>query len=221
MDFTCAVTNSSIPSVRVSEESCSNQFDESACAEIQQLKAGVQVGSRESIDEAPKSTTRHCNGVQPVDDDVLYDKPIISHGKPASGGEKDSDDVNLEGVDPSTLFDDPGYTEGLRIIQGSQPSTEPEVDESTNTGSISMQTSVPQLQRVQSKDPELEPGRVAETQSLSLQLGKVPGMKSSINSLQLLNFDDSELEELDPVVASCLRTPILSDTDDEIAISEV
>ena len=61
----------------------------------------------------------------------------------------------------------------------------------------------------------------SKMQTLSVQMGRVPGIKSSIDSLALLDYDDSELNELDPVIASCLKSPNLSDTDDEIAISEV
>ena len=219
-DFTCAITDSSVPSVRVSVEGSSHQSREASVdAESHWLKASVQEGSRESIVEAAKSITLHHDGLQPVDDDILYDKPIISHGKPSSAGAKDSDDLKLDGVDPRTLFDDPDYTKGM--MQGSQPQQQPaEQNKTSDARAVSTQTFVP-LKREQRKAQELDPGREAETRSLSVQLGQVPDMKSSINSLELLNFDDSELDELDPMVASCLRTPIMSDTDDEIAISEV
>ena len=67
----------------------------------------------------------------------------------------------------------------------------------------------------------LESSKSPKIHTLSVQMNRVPGMKSSIDSLALLDYDDSELSELDPMIVSCLRSPNLSDTDDETTTSEV
>ena len=109
-------------------------------------------------------------------------------------------------VDLTALFDDPGYTKGMMQAGNGGKSKNSE-------SQIPTQQHLP-LQR-------LESSSAPKSQTLSVQMSRVPGMKSSIDSLALLDYDDSELNELDPMIASCLRSPNLSDTDDEIAISEV
>lgn len=110
-------------------------------------------------------------------------------------------------VDLTALFDDPGYTKGMMLAGN---------DGNPKDGA-ECQQSRPQRLPLQN----LESSSGPKMRSLSVQMSQAPGMKSSIDSLALLDYDDSELNELDPMIASCLRSPNLSDTDDEIAISEV
>ena len=145
------------------------------------------------------------------DDDVVYDQPVIKQGKSSSAvGDKDGgcDDIKVPGiVDLSALFDDPGYTKGLNLAgDGGDPKNG---------------ESQPPTQRKLSTQRRTSHSNVPKMQTLSVQMTQMPGMKSSIDSLTLLDYDDSELNELDPMIASCLRSPNLSDTDDEITISEV
>jgi hypothetical protein len=145
------------------------------------------------------------------EDDVVYDKPVIKQGRSLSVAGVKDDDIKVPGiVDLSALFDDPGYTKGLNLA-GSDG--DPKNSESQLPTQRKLST--------HKRTSNLESSSAPKMQSLSVQMGRVPGMKSSINSLALLDYDDGELNELDPMIASCLRSPNLSDTDDEIVISEV
>lgn len=148
------------------------------------------------------------------EDDVVYDQPVIKQGKSSSaGGVKDGgcDDIKVPAiVDLTTLFDDPGYTKGLNLASDGG-------DSKNSESQLPIQRKV----STQKHTSNLGSSSAPKMQTLSVQMSRAPGMKSSIDSLALLDYDDSELNELDPMIASCLRSPNLSDTDDEIAISEV
>ena len=150
------------------------------------------------------------------EDDVVYDKPVIKQGKgPSAGGGVKAggcDDIKVPAiVDLSTLFDDPGYTKGLNLAG------EGGGDSKNSESQLPIQRKLSTQKRTSNSESSKSP----KMHTLSVQMNRVPGMKSSIDSLALLDYDDSELSELDPMIASCLRSPNLSDTDDEIAISEV
>ena len=171
--------------------------------------SSAQEGSQERI-EGQQHSLRSAE-----DEEVVYDRPIISQGI-------GSNDIKLEGVDPSTIFDDPGYTEGM-MMHKNQPQNLSE-DDHQPSNDLSLQQLVPLKQATavaHSEGSENGSGTVEVVQTLSVQMSQAPAMKSSINSLSLLNFDEDELGNFDPVVASYFRTQTLSDTDDEIAISEV
>ena len=147
------------------------------------------------------------------EDDVVYDKPVIKQGRsPSLAGIRD-DDIKVPGiVDLSALFDDPGYTKGLNLAGN---------DGDSKNSESQLPAHVQRKLSTHKHTSNLENSSAPKMHSLSVQMGRVPGMKSSIDSLALLDYDDSELNELDPMIASCLRSPNLSDSDDEIAISEV
>lgn len=148
------------------------------------------------------------------EDDVVYDQPVIKQGKSSSAsGVKDGgyDDIKVPGiVDLTALFDDPGYTKGLNLASDGG-------DSKNSESQLPIQWKV----STQKHTSNLGSSSAPKMQTLSVQMSRAPDMKSSIDSLALLDYDDSELNELDPMIASCLRSPNLSDTDDEIAISEV
>lgn len=150
---------------------------------------------------------QHDLQMSAVKDDVVYDKPVIKQGRsPSVTGIRD-DDIKVPGiVDLSALFDDPGYTKGLNLAGN---------DGDSKNSESQLPVHVQRKLSTHKRTSNLESSSV---HSLSVQMSRVPGMKSSIDSLALLDYDDSEL---DPTIASCLRSPNLSDTDDEIAISEV
>ena len=178
---------------------------------------GLWEGNGKLNDSRSASTTQGGD-VLIVEQDVVYDQPIVLHKKqPPDGAENDDNDVDLEGVDLRTLFDDPGYTKGMMKQSQSHALSAQEYTPQTDLQAANSLTHNIQMH----SNKVWEDGAEPEMKTLSVQMGRVPVMKSSINSLSLLDYDDSELDELDPVIASCLRTPYLSDTDDEIAISEV
>lgn len=179
----------------------------------------VQKGNREQNDvQHNPFIPIHC-GIQAEDEDVLYDQPIISHRNQSSDETENGDDndVDLKGVDPRMLFDDPGYTEGMLKQRDSLglPAQENTPGDDL-LGANSLQLLTPGQQVGRSTDEVLK--TAPEMQTLSEKIGRVP---VSFNSLSLLDYGENELNDLDPVVASCLKTPNLSDTDDEIAISKV
>jgi hypothetical protein len=160
----------------------------------------------------PSITSRqHDLQTSTADDDIVYDKPVIKQGRSLSVAGVKDDDIKVPGiVDLSALFDDPGYTKGLNLAGN-------DGDPKSSESQLPTQRKLSTHKRTSN----LERSSAPKMQSLSVQMGRVPGMKSSINSLALLDYDDGELNELDPMIASCLRSPNLSDTDDEIVISEV
>lgn len=173
--------------------------------------SSAQEGNQERI-EGQQHSLRSAE-----DEEVVYDRPIISQGI-------GSNDIKLEGIDPSTIFDDPGYTEGM-MMHKNQPQNLPE-DGHQPSNDLSLQQLVPLKQATavthsEGSENGSTSGTIEVVQTLSVQMSQAPAMKSSINSLSLLNFDEDELGDFDPVVASHFRTQTLSDTDDEIAISEV
>ena len=179
---------------------------------------GVQEGNREQYDVQPNPFTTIHPRIQVEDEDVVYDQPIALHKQQSSDmAENDNDNdeiVDLKDVDPRMLFDDPGYTEGMLKQRQSQ-----DLELPTQENLMSKQLLTTGQQVGKSTDGMLN--TAPEMQTLSEQTSLLPGMKSSINSLSLLDYDENELSDLDPVIASCLRTPNLSDTDDEITISKV
>ena len=189
---------------------------------------GIQEGNREQNDVQPNPFIAIHHGIQAADEEVVYDQPIILHNKQSSDtAENDNDNndiVDLKGVDPRMLFDDPGYTEGM-LKQRQSQDLELAVPAQENTpgadlmavDSIQLLTTAQQVGQSTNEVLNTAP----EMQTLSAQISHLPGMKSSNNSLSLLDYDENELNDLDPVNASCLKTPNLSDTDDEIAISKV
>lgn len=187
----------------------------------QLILEGVQKGNREQNDGQSNPLT-----AMPADEDVVYDQPIVLHKKQSSDmaeNDNDNDDiVDLKGVDPRMLFDDPGYTEGMLKQRQSQDLELP-TQENTPGADLTVANSKQLLTMGQEvgKSTDEMLNTAPEMQTLLEQTGHLPGMKLSINSLSLLDYDENELNDLDPVIASCLRTPNLSDTDDEIAISKV
>ena len=170
------------------------------------------------------SSGRVSGHLQPSYEDVVYDQPIVLQGKPSSGGAEYGDELELGGVDPTKLFDDPSYTRGMMHTSTISNGCSSEHKQSQLQDQLPTQEHTPATnllashQHILSCDRELDSGTGSEMQTLSVQ---VPGMKSSIDSLALFDYDDGELNELDPAIASCLRTPNISDTEDDIAISEV
>ena len=205
----------------VSQEHLEVKIREVDSERSQLTPEGVQELNRKQNDVQPNPfTTIHC-GIQAADEDVVYDQPIVLHKKQSSDmaeNDNDNDDIiDLKGVDPRLLFDDPGYTEGMLKQRQSQDLELP-AQENTPEADLMAANSIQLLTMEQQVGISTDK---PEMQTLSEQTSRLPGMKSSINSLSLLDYDENELNDLDPVIASCLRTPNLSDTDDEIAISKV
>ena len=195
-------------------------------AENQQMTPkGATRGIQECTSVSTLSITLLQHDPQVTDEDVVYDWPVIKQRNTSSPGD---DDIKLPGdVDPKTLFDDPGYTEGMiraanggnSDVSGSKLASQPRSQLPSTEHTPSSPSGLPlQDAHLETTDPN-----APKIKSQSVQLSQVPGMNSIIDSLALLNYDDSELNQLDPLIATCLRSPNLSDTstDDEIAISDV
>ena len=113
--------------------------------------------------------------------EVLYDLPVVVVSKPADGGNQ---------KDLNNLFDDPGYTKGMMAA-------------SSGSGPIAPQDAPEEIE-FENDDNEFQVMAVESTGTLAIQMN--PTLKLSVDSLALLDYQEDELDDLDPDIASCLMS---------------
>lgn len=125
--------------------------------------------------------------------EVLYDTPVVVVSKAMS---TDPELHLRDFADPTHLFDDPGYTEGMmsaKLAQKQSGGTHPY--ENITTGGNICGESVMDID-----------SSIGITNRLAIQVESQPALMLSANSLSLLDYEEDELNDLDPDIASCLMT---------------
>lgn len=132
--------------------------------------------------------------------EALYDNPIVV----ANTKIDNQVEVHLKDItDPKHLFDDPGYTEGmLAAMDKRERSNTHAYQNITIVGNI--QTGIHSEETSQIMEAPAVAIDIEKTNTLALQVSKEPVMKLSVSSLSVLDYEQQELNDLDPDIASCL-----------------
>lgn len=169
--------------------------------------------------QSPPSEASSCSANK---DEIVYDEPVIVTKK-LEKNENIEAEIGLKDIkDPTNLFDDPGYTRGLMAT--SQAEMQASVNEvQSELGDVAMQVP-PKVYRPSvllfhgssgrnlstrvkldsgGADRNILGGRKTEV-STPTQMKEKTGRKSRLDSIQILEYQDDELKELDPDIASCL-----------------
>ena len=154
---------------------------------------GAALYSQINLESSDSSQGSEGTGEQA---EVLYDLPVVVVNKPADDNQRDL----------KNLFDDPGYTKGMMAarLASDEPSPQAPQDTSDETGFEIDDNDEFQAMAVSSVKP---------TDTLATQVN--PTLKLSVDSLALLDYQEDELGDLDPDIASCLMST--EDLDQQIS----